>query len=124
DPLNVWGQRLQAAEVSVQREHLRTVDTVRVVAASSRADLQQCLDSTFHVRPFAAQQGQDRAVGARLVLMQPEASGAETLIALEKRFQFIKLSGFEVIQSLPVMSVSQKIGAGSRPSHRNVFLAE
>ena len=56
-------------------------------------------------------------MGGRLVLMQTDTSGAETVIVLEKRFQFIKLSGFEVIQGLPVIGLSQKFGAGSRPRH-------
>ena len=104
-------ERVQAAEISVQREHLGTVNTVRVIAASLLTDFQQCLDSTFQVRPFAAHQAQDGAVGGRLVLMQPETNGAEAVVVLEQRFQFIELPGFEVIQSLPVIGLSQKISA-------------
>ena len=95
-----------------------------IVAASLLSDFQQRLDPTLQVRPFAAQQSQDHTVGRRLVLMQTETSSAETVIVLEERFQFIKLTGFEAIQGLPVIGLSQKFGAGSRSSHDNMFLPE
>src|SRR5712675_2943541 len=62
-------QCVQTAKVAIQRKHLRTIDTIRIVAASLCTDLQQLLDPAFQISPVAAQQRQCHAMGTHLVLM-------------------------------------------------------
>src|SRR6266403_3051827 len=68
--LYLWCQCVQSAKVAIQRKHLRTIDTVRIVATSLLTDLEQLFNPAFQTDPVAAQQRQCHAMGTRLVLMQ------------------------------------------------------
>src|ERR1017187_1399572 len=77
--LDLRSQTVQTAKIAIQGKHLRPEDAVRIVAASFRAELQQLLDPTLQIGPFTPQQRQGNAIGARQVLMIPEAGGTQEI---------------------------------------------
>src|ERR1017187_9342970 len=94
--LDLWSQSVQTAKIAIQGKHLRPEDTVRIVAASLRAEFQQLLDPTLQTGPFTAQQGQGNAMGARPALMEPEAGGTQAFILPQKNLQILDFPGLEV----------------------------
>jgi len=63
-------------------------------------------------------------MGERLVLMKPDAGGAETAIVVEQPLEFLKLPGFEVVQRLPVICFREMVGATCGPGSCNMFLSD